>query len=132
MHCWWTIDEKGDKMKLRLKYIKDAQDIQKERIVLRAIESCNIGVYAIAKSRNVDDNYIDAALPMIYWLPEKNVNQGDYIVLYSKNGHSSEKRNDDGSKSYFFYWGKDTPIFNPANHDCAIIFEINEFKSIDC
>jgi hypothetical protein len=54
---------------------------------------------------------ISGQIPHVYWFMNKDVKKGDIIVLYSKSGRRSEKNNDGGYTSHFFYWGRSGPIW---------------------
>jgi len=47
----------------------------------------------------------------VYWFPPKKVKSGDWVVLYTKVGPTSEKVTENGPTSHFFYWGKLKPMW---------------------
>lgn len=49
------------------------------------------------------------SVPHCYWFTDLKIKSGDTVVLYTKVGKRSEKKNDNGSTSYFFYWELDKP-----------------------
>lgn len=113
-------------MLITINYIKDAGDINNERIVMKAIQTGDIGNYICAISLLKDNNNISSKIQYPYWFPDKIITEGATIVLYTKVGRSSERVNEDGSTSYFFYRGESSPIITPQS--CAIIIEIAAWK----
>lgn len=97
-------------MILNIQSIKDPGDIEKERIVLSAQHSGDIGDSLIALSRKRDENSISAKLEHIYWIPNQVVKENDLVVIYTKSGKRNLLNNNDGSTTYFFYWGLDSCI----------------------
>lgn len=105
-------------MILKILSIKDAGNIDKERTVLSVQHSGDIGDCLIAVSRKRDENSISAKLEHVFWLPNQNVNENDLVVIYTKSGKRNQLNNNDGSTTYFFYWGQSECI---AKDDYAII-----------
>jgi hypothetical protein len=92
-------------MNLTLVGIENVGDLERERVVLRATAEVDIGRYAIFRCNLTSDKGVAAGhVPSAYWFPDRKLKQGDFVVLYSKMGTSSEKTGN-GSTSYFFYWG---------------------------
>lgn len=102
-------------MSVELSGIERAGDIDQERVVLRATADADIGEYAIFNGRAArTGNVMAGPVPNVYWFVDKEIKKGDIVVLYSKDGENSEKTNDDGTKSYFFYWRRQNPIWVPG------------------
>jgi len=55
---------------------------------------------------------------MAYWFPDKLIKTGDWVVLYTKEGTSSEKAGD-RAKTYFYYWGFGEPQWQ--NYVAALV-----------
>lgn len=115
-------------MKIKIKYVKNAGDIKNERLVLEAIENVEIGRYIIADTTYLKEGSVSNLLRHVYWLPDQVVSAGDIIVVYTKEGYNSSKRNKLGNNSYFYYWGLERTIWN-KNGDSAIILEINDWNA---
>jgi hypothetical protein len=97
-------------MKLAIRHIQDAGDIARERIVLQAKEDVDIGDFAVfAAKKYSKGGAAGGNVPYAYWLPDKHVKAGDFVVLYTKAGTTSEKIGDTGKTSYFYYWGYTKP-----------------------
>lgn len=117
-------------MKIEIDYIKDFDDFDKARIVFRVNQVTNLGLYLVAESSQVGDNSISSGVKNVYWLPDQELKLGDLVVLYLKKGEKRSVTNNDGSITYFYYWGLNK-TFSPENKSCVVLFEASwMFKSI--
>ena len=112
-------------MDLKVLYVKDAGIKSKERIILQAINDCDIGTYLLFDT-TYKGKYISDKVRHSFWLPDKKVKNGDKIIIYTKEGEEKNKSNNDGNSSYFFYWGLDTTIWN-KEEDCAVLIRIEDY-----
>jgi hypothetical protein len=94
----------GDKVKVKIQSIADRGVPDKERIVMNVLSDTDIGGYAIFEA-SFRDGTVTTGVYDVFWFPDKQVNVGDYVVLYTKSGTQSEKTLKNGKKSHFFYWG---------------------------
>ncbi len=116
-------------MNVELFEIKDKGDINRERIVLNVSKNTNIGNYIVFYTIKADENNFYTNSKQNIWFPDKMVNEGDLVVLYSKEGKSSTKKIKDGNNNtYFFYLGLNQPYFNNEK-DIAVLIEINKWIS---
>ena len=100
-------------MTLLAKSVKEPQNFDKERFVMKATENLQVGRYAVFRcTKEGDIGVSDGKLDDAYWFPDKVVSEGDLVVLYSKPGVISEKSIEDGKKAHFFYWCKETSMWD--------------------
>lgn len=92
-------------MKFTFKIIRDAGNLDKERIVFSVSADTDIGQFLAMLSRISDDWAPKSGRHTSFWFPDQTVKAGDLVVLYSKEGKSNSSQNKDGSSSYFYYWG---------------------------
>lgn len=86
-----------------------------ERVVMKASSDDDMTNYAVFQTRtSTDGRFYGGKIENVYWFAGLKVKEGDLIVLYSKSGKRSEKKNDSGSTSYFFYWGHNDPLWVPG------------------
>ena len=100
-------------MSLEIYNIENAGEIDRERIIFKVRGGeTQIGHYAIFRCRTSPDNrpYSDP-VPNAFWFVNKIVKSDDWVVLYTKSGTSSEKKNENDPSSYFYYWRLSTPIW---------------------
>jgi hypothetical protein len=114
-------------MKINIKKIID-HGHNKERIVLNIIEDTDIGEYLILDSTYTSKGRVSNKVRHPYWFPDKKVKKDDLVILYTKKGEPNETKNEDGSTSYFFYWGLDSNVWN-NDGDCALLLHIDDWKS---
>jgi len=115
-------------MKLSIKYVKDHGALKDERIVLKAMESVDVGSYMLADTTYMDEDQVSNKIRHTFWLPDKDVDKGDIIVVYTKSGKDSTKSNKSGNKTHFFYWGLERTIWN-KDQDAAVLFSIRDWLS---
>ena len=92
-------------MTLEFRSIADAGDFDKERVVLKATSDDDIGLYALFLCQTAEKGVVAGNISHVYWFFNKRVKKEDLVILYSKPGKTSEKSNNDGTTSYFYYWG---------------------------
>jgi hypothetical protein len=107
-------------MNVEIRGIENVGDLSKERVVLRATSDADIGKFAIFKCRPTSSGVASGLVSRAYWFPDKVIKSGDFVVLYTKEGTSSEKSNEQGTqKTYFYYWGSAQPQWK--DHVAALI-----------
>jgi hypothetical protein len=93
-------------MTFRISSIADAAEANRQRIVIRIGEDGDIGEYVVLLASALDDGKAaSGAAKAAYWFQDRAVSKGDIVILYTKSGKNSEKLNENGHKSHFFYWG---------------------------
>lgn len=98
-------------MNVVINTIADKGSIQNERVVVKALVDVDIGRYGIFRTGKSATG-ITNSVYNTYWFPDRQVRAGDLIVLYTKAGVYSVKRNLDGSDAHFYYWGLSAPLWN--------------------
>jgi hypothetical protein len=98
-------------MKLLFHSFIDKGNYSQERIALRVSDDCNIKFFLILLTEKVTDQFFNQP-SKTFWFPPKDVKKGDWVVLYTKSGVASDQKNEDGSTTFFYYWGIPTPIYN--------------------
>lgn len=98
-------------MNIEIVEIKDRGNKSKERLVLKAKSNIDIGYYIVFLTQKTGADSFASTPESTYWFPDRKVQEGDLIVLYTKTGKDSSTLNKSGSTSYFFYWGLNSPAF---------------------
>ena len=114
-------------MNVNIKYIKDAGIPEKERLILNVLKDSDIGYYLVFNTVFIDEK-VSTNVKKTFWFPDKKVNAGDVIVLYTKKGEKSEKTNKDNTISHFFYWGLETTIWE-GKDDAIALLEIKNWDA---
>lgn len=119
-------------MSVELIVVKESGDLEKERLVLRAVREGDIGKYLVTRAKiggMPDRKVLAGSTYFAYWFPEKIVNEGDLVILYSKSGKSSERVNFNDTKSYFYYAGRDKSIWNQPD-TVPILMEVGSWSTL--
>lgn len=106
-------------MKLKVTAIREAGNLEKERIVMKAESSLDVGEYVLLQTGFREDS-VNTSVFTAYWFPDKEVSAGDYVILYTKSGRASERDFND-VQSHFFYWGKSEPIWDKKSRAAVLL-----------
>ena len=117
-------------MKLEIVRISDAGDAQRERVVLRAREDCDIGKFALVRAISDESGPFAGSLSHGYWFPDVKVSANDLVVLYSRSGNEKIKKHDSGRTTYFYYQEAEAPLYSKGNH-APVLFSVPEFQTLD-
>ena len=109
-------------MRIEIKYIKNFGEFEKERVVFQVNAPTNLGLYMVAESVKIAENAISSEIKNPYWFPDQDLKTGDLVVLYTKKGEKKSILNNDGSTTYFFYWGLENTL-SSVEKPCIVLFE---------
>lgn len=109
----------GEQMNVDIGKIVDAGKIDQERVIFIVKEDDFLGGYLVFKTKQTDQKAVSSKIEHPYWFPDKDVKRGDLVVLYTKKGINTQKKNSDETTTYFFYWNKDGGLWN--NDDDAVL-----------
>lgn len=116
-------------MNLELKGFLDPGTIAKERISIKALASVDVGFFGVFQTSKTGEALVSSRIRKTFWFPDKRIDAGDLVILYTKIGVNTEQTNANGTKTHFFYWGLSSPLWeNPT--DAAILFHLSEWKFI--
>ena len=117
-------------MTLKIRGVREKGLLEKERVVLDADASEDIGQYILASTTYVDDGTVSSSLRKSIWLPDYKVDAGDLVVIYTKKSAKriKTKTNEDGTKTTFIYWGLDEAIWN-RGEDSVVLIKIDTWTS---
>lgn len=100
-------------MTLVLQSVVNVGELERERVVIRATADVEIGHYAVFCCNAADDGLpLAGNVVHAFWLEDKKIKSGDFVVIYSKRGRDSEKTSENGATSHFYYWELDEPLWN--------------------
>jgi hypothetical protein len=108
-------------MKLKISSVADRGVIAKERLILKALVTADIGDFAVLQT-GYDENGVTTTIHQAYWFPYKNISAGDLVVIYTKAGTDSEKDLGNNRKAHFFYWGIPAPIWDDKDKAPVLLF----------
>ena len=121
--------EKITKLNIEIVKIIDRGIAGKERLYLKSRAFTDLNYYIVISTTQIKDDKIIADPKNFFWFPSKNVKPNDSIILYTKSGKDSERKNSDGTNSYFFYWGlKNTILTNES--EVLVLLELSSWQTI--
>lgn len=107
-------------MNIKLLKILDAGVSGKERVYLKATAADNLGSYFIFDLKQITPSKISSRPKSIYWFPDKKINTGDKILLYTGIGKNVQSSEDDVT-TWFFYWGKPAPLWSEPDRGALLL-----------
>jgi hypothetical protein len=114
-------------MELKISGISDRGVLKDERIGLNVIKDCELKFYQLFRTSFGSSGGFFSRAKSAYWFTPKKVKAGDKIIIYSKVGTDNSKLNQDGTTTYWYYWGLDEPIFTDDLHGIVLV-EINNWE----
>ena len=115
---------------LRINSVKDVGDLDRERVVLRALQDTDLANYAVFSCLVFDDKQIESGdIPDVFWFESMDLKTGDFVVLYTKEGTERTKVSERGNKSYFYYWSKKQAIWTEQRR--AILVNTTDWTSAE-
>jgi len=119
-------------MIFEIRRIADPGDLDDERVVLKALGPGELGDFALFAARRSQDpgKVLSGRIRSAYWFPNRQLKTGDLAVLYTKSGRQSEKKLEGGSKTYFFYWGLEEPIWGDEHYK-PVLVEVSDWGLAD-
>ena len=112
---------------LKITTIREKGDLSKERIVMKAQNSGNVGEFMLVQT-GLQEGSVTNKVYEAFWFPDKDVKAGDFVVVYTKRGSDSAKPFN-GVTSHFFYWGKDQSIWS-SSEKAAVLMHAPEWESL--
>jgi len=100
---------------------------KKERILMKAIKKDNVGFYVVFNTTELKPGTVSSKVLNAYWFPNREIKPGDLICLYTKPGKDNEVKKEDGTTTFFFYWGEEKTLWNKAG-DSAVLLRIGEWN----
>ena len=113
-------------MELKISGISDRGILKDERIGFNVIKDCELKFYQLFRTKFGEFGGFYNRGQSAYWFAPKKVKAGDKIVVYTKNGTDNSKVNENGTTTYWLYWGLDKPIFTDDNNGIVLV-QINDW-----
>lgn len=98
-------------MKVRIRYVVNPGDMDRERLVMQVRRDVDIGNFMLVRT-GFEDDEVTTSVSHAFWFPDKQLRAGDLVVVYSKAGNDNQKLLDDGQEAHFFYWDQKSPLWD--------------------
>ena len=115
-------------MTIKFESFADAGDLEKERVVMKAVTDTDIGQFALLRTLVNSAGNPTTGVTNAFWFPDKPINAGDLVVLYTKVGTPSEKALDSGKRAHFLYWGLSSSLWRNKTV-AAVLLHVDEWSS---
>ena len=98
-----------------------------ERVVLRPTVKMNLMDYVMLPMRSASGaSDAEDLNTLAYWFPDKEVEPGDFVLLYTKTGNDHTFTDANGQAVHVFYWNKEAAVWkDPAS--VVAILKISEW-----
>lgn len=114
-------------MNLKIRSILERGDRQKERVTLRCTSDTDIGQYVLMQTSS-SGGVVNTDVRQTMWLPDKLIQKGDLVVIYTRSGTQSEKVLTTGKKAHFLYWGIDSAIWS-EDHAGVVLLHAPDWQA---
>ncbi len=109
-------------MRLQILGIADRGQPNLERLQMSVLQPANLGFYVALLTHYQQPTAISNGQLTAFWFPNQLVKPGDTIVLFSGAGQAQQRLEQNGSTTYFYYWGLPNTVWaHPAG--CAMVVE---------
>jgi hypothetical protein len=115
-------------MKMQIKSFGDPGIISDERIGFEVVADCDLKFFAVLNTFLYENGGFFNKPKYAFWFAPLQVKAGDKIVLYTKSGIDSIKRENDGTTIYFFYWGLTNSILS-KEREGVVLAEFNGWQT---
>lgn len=106
-------------MALVITSIGDKGKLSDERVGFKVTSNGNLKYFVVFTTQFTESGFYNRSKDAFWFAPEE-IQVGDRVVLYTKAGADSFLNNDNGTKTYFKYWGLSQPIFTSETNGIVI------------
>lgn len=114
-------------MKLRIDTVHGREDAYGERVLMTALQDCNLCYYMIADTTYTAAGKISNKHRHIKWFDPLEVKGGERVALYTGKGNYAKEVHS-GTTWHKIYWNSGTNIWND-DADAAVLFEIHDWNT---
>ena len=116
-------------MDLKLIKIADRGN-DNERLIMRAVRKCNLNEYIVLDTTYDEEGIVSNKHRHVYIMPNIDVNEGDFIWLYTRDGRYHTHNNVSKTITHNIYWGLDIHVWN-NDGDKAYLIHYDDWNSIE-
>jgi len=109
-------------MKLKIISIHNHGNYEKEYAYLKAVDDCDVGDFVLADTTYLTSGKVSNKLRHMFWFPDKEIEAGDAVTVWTQPGVNTTIRRDDGTKLHRFYWGLKTAVWNDAGDGAVLLY----------
>lgn len=112
--------------------IRDAGDLDKERLLLRAMEPVSLEYYIVVNVKANGGGKLTILNDKVFWFPVVSVNAGEFVRLYTKSGSNEKKEGKYGEvlvTYHDFYWELNAAVWGDVASNAVTIFKVNNWNT---
>jgi hypothetical protein len=110
-------------MKVNIVSVHGHGDFEKEYVLLKADQDCDLGKYMLADSTYNKDNTVSNKVRHTFWLPDMKLSANDYVAVWTKKGKTKPADRSAKTPMHHVYWNLATAVWNDDG-DCSILFDL--------
>ena len=117
---------------LRLISVRQPGELNSERVILRASASLNLINYLVLDARRASERSVQDLNRNVFWFPAKEVEEGDYVRVYTRLGQPSSHDGTYGkvpARYHDFFWGRAESIWS-GRAMAAVLVEIASWRMV--
>ena len=107
-------------MDLQLINISD-RDNDDERLIIKVIRKCNLNEYIVIDTTFDEEGIVSNKHRHVYIMPDIDVEEGDFVWLFSKEGVYQTHKNTSHTITHKLYWGLGVKVWNNEGDTAYLI-----------
>lgn len=116
-------------MDLKIIKIADCGD-DNEKLIIQAVNKCNLNEYIVFDTTFDEEGIVSNKHRHVYVMPDIEVNTGDFVWLYTKEGKYHTHKNDSLTITHNIFWGLNIHVWN-NDGDKAILIHYDDWESME-
>ena len=101
-----------------------------EKLIMRAVRKCNLREYIVLDTTYDEEGIVSNKHRHVFIFPNINVNEGDFIWLYTREGRYHTHNNNSNTITHNIYWGLDIRVWN-NDGDKAYLIHYDDWNRIE-
>lgn len=99
-----------------------------ERLIMKAVRKCNLNEFIVLDTTYDEDGIVSNKHRHVYVMPDIDVEEGDFIWLYTCRGNYATHKNDSKTITHKLYWGLEINVWN-NDGDKAYVIHYDDWTS---
>lgn len=107
---------------LRFVNVAEPGFFAEERIIFRPSSRLNLMEYVIVPMKGGHSpNDAEDLNTDVFWFPDKEVEPGDFVLLYTKSGNDHSFTDSEGNEVHVLYWNKERAVWRDPSTAAAVL-----------
>lgn len=114
-------------MKLKILSMHGEGDIDREHVLLKVVEGCDLSAYILADTTYGSGRWPEAKVRHTFWFPAKEVKPDELVSVWTRKGKHTVGETSRKKRVHRFFWGLERAVWSDFG-DYAAILEVVESK----